>query len=119
MTTTETRESLSHVKAPRNPAELLGYIPEAHYRCESADAGLLRTEGNHFREGNGGYLPPDQLHYVTFVVKEYDSKFGAFFCEGCLLDLGISKKTVTLAQVLDARTGNILDETAVRFSKHY
>ena len=62
--------------------------PEPVYPCEGINAGLEPTE--HFPQETG-YYNSDDLYYASFIIPEFETQFGGFWCQDCLNMLSVPK----------------------------
>ena len=103
MTTTDQQETIVQrgIFTKESPGKANMAIPDARYPCENEDATLNKGE-NHLSE----YFAAEELFYTTFLVKEYSTIFGGFFCEPCLDGLSIKKRGPSLEEAIKTDTLN-------------
>ncbi len=80
------------LQVTRVNAKQPGLLPDAMYRCEGADDFAPEAlYGSHYRDDEGGYLPPDQLFHA--MVEDQTSQWNGFWCRDC-----ISRMNITLEE---------------------
>ena len=79
-------------------------IPDAHYRCEGVDLGTEKVAEIHFRDPEGGFLPPEQLFFLTIIDRKGDSECTGFFCQSCTLAYNLKTSgKMTLREAIRSR----------------